>query len=193
LPAGETHTQTYTVTIPHTDFDPGWLLVNAVGVVGNISGNEERSESSATVIIGNPPSGPPAFSPLKGNVRVTGYRFNEPTDAGGHHLGIDMLGTGLEVFSPFAQPAEATFVGGTCGNVSYGQYVELTSGEWKVLMAHFGCNQIYIGQGDTVNSNTVIGVVGLTGRTSGLHQHYEVFHNGVRVDPELYNALLPHP
>ncbi|OGD89586.1 hypothetical protein A2693_01080 [Candidatus Curtissbacteria bacterium RIFCSPHIGHO2_01_FULL_40_12] len=51
----------------------------------------------------------------------------------------------------------------------------------KSLYAHMG--KIEVGVGDLVNSNTAIGTVGLTGRTTGPHVHLEIYDNGRQIDP----------
>lgn len=56
----------------------------------------------------------------------------------------------------------------------------------KTLYAHMG--KITVGIGDQVDSKTVIGSVGLTGRTTGAHVHFEVLDNDIQVDPD---NLLP--
>src|SRR3989344_8878696 len=56
----------------------------------------------------------------------------------------------------------------------------------KSLYAHM--SRIYVGVGNEVNSDTAIGTIGLTGRTTGPHVHVEVYDNGISVDPA---KLLP--
>ena len=51
----------------------------------------------------------------------------------------------------------------------------------KSLYAHMG--QIQVGVGNEVNSDTVLGKVGLTGRTTGAHVHVELYDNNIAVDP----------
>ena len=56
----------------------------------------------------------------------------------------------------------------------------------KSLYAHMG--KITVGVGDFVNTDTMVGTVGLTGRTTGPHVHLEVYDSEVMVDPA---SLLP--
>lgn len=56
----------------------------------------------------------------------------------------------------------------------------------KSTYAHM--NKIYVGTGNVVSGNTVIGTIGLTGRTTGPHVHLEIIDNGTMVDPA---AILP--
>lgn len=51
----------------------------------------------------------------------------------------------------------------------------------KSLYAHMG--KINVGVGNLVEPATVLGTVGLTGRTTGPHVHLEIYDNGVIVNP----------
>lgn len=68
-----------------------------------------------------------------------------------------------------------------------GNVVVVDHGEnLKSLYAHMG--QIQVAVGNEVNSETVLGTVGLTGRTTGAHVHVELFDNNIIVDP---SKVLP--
>jgi len=41
-------------------------------------------------------------------------------------------------------------------------------------------------QGDTLKRGEVIGFIGISGRTTGPHLHYEVLVNGIPVKPRTY-------
>ena len=56
----------------------------------------------------------------------------------------------------------------------------------KTVYAHMG--KIYAGVGNMVDTKTVIGTIGLTGRTTGPHVHFELYDNNVAVNP---GNLLP--
>lgn len=56
----------------------------------------------------------------------------------------------------------------------------------KTLYAHMG--KIEVGAGNMVNPTAEVGTVGLTGRTTGPHVHFEVYDQGVAVNPK---NLLP--
>ena len=52
----------------------------------------------------------------------------------------------------------------------------------KTLYAHMG--KIYVGVGNQVTTEDVLGTVGLTGRTTGPHVHFEVYDRGFAVNPQ---------
>jgi murein DD-endopeptidase MepM/ murein hydrolase activator NlpD len=56
----------------------------------------------------------------------------------------------------------------------------------KTLYAHMG--KIYVGVGNIVDTNTPLGTIGLTGRTTGPHVHFELYDNELAVNP---GNLLP--
>lgn len=56
----------------------------------------------------------------------------------------------------------------------------------KSLYAHMA--RINVSVGNQVDTNTVVGTVGLTGRTTGAHLHLEIYDSGIAVDP---SKILP--
>ena len=74
--------------------------------------------------------------------------------------------------------------------VGYGRWVEVDHGEGvKSLYAHMG--KIYVEEGEEVETDTPLGEVGLTGRTTGPHVHLELLKNGNRINPRVYLLSLP--
>ena len=55
---------------------------------------------------------------------------------------------------------------------------------FKTVYAHL--NRTMVQRGDWVKRGETIGVVGMTGKTSGPHLHYEVLKDGTQVDPKKY-------
>jgi murein DD-endopeptidase MepM/ murein hydrolase activator NlpD len=49
--------------------------------------------------------------------------------------------------------------------------------------------EILVKSEDVVAAGTVIGLVGMTGRVTGPHLHWEVFLNENRINPELLISL----
>jgi len=96
----------------------------------------------------------------------------------GFHSGLDFAGgEGLQIFAPAA--GKVVFAGPLTvrGNATiidhgYGVY----SGFWHQ-------SKQFVNVGDMVAQGQVIGLVGGTGRVTGAHLHWEVWVNGVQVDP----------
>ena len=47
-------------------------------------------------------------------------------------------------------------------------------------------SRLLVSEGQTVSQGQVIGLVGSTGNSTGPHIHFEIWENGVRVDPLQY-------
>ncbi len=54
---------------------------------------------------------------------------------------------------------------------------------WGVYTLYAHLQEILVGLGDMVTSGQVIGTIGSTGRSTGPHLHWEVWLNGVNIDP----------
>ncbi len=54
---------------------------------------------------------------------------------------------------------------------------------WGVFTGYWHQSERYVQVGDYVNAGQVIGTIGSTGRVSGAHLHWEVWVNGVPVEP----------
>jgi murein DD-endopeptidase MepM/ murein hydrolase activator NlpD len=96
----------------------------------------------------------------------------------GFHTGLDFAGgEGLQIFAPapgrviFAAPLT---VRGNATIIDHG--LGVYSGFWHQ-------SEIRVNVGDIVGQGQVIGQVGGTGRVTGAHLHWEVWVNGVQVNP----------
>ncbi len=97
---------------------------------------------------------------------------------------------GIDVAAPVGTPITAsgagtvTFVGGNpC--CSYGYHVIIDHGNgYETLYAHL--SDFGVSGGAYVNAGDVIGWIGMTGRTTGPHVHFELRRNGVYQDPLSY-------
>lgn len=103
------------------------------------------------------------------------------------HTGIDFGGgTGLPINAPAAgQVVFANFltVRGNATILDHG---------WGVYSGFWHQSEIQVNTGDMVQQGQVIGLVGGTGRVTGPHLHWEVWVNGVQVNP--YDWLSqPYP
>ena len=66
--------------------------------------------------------------------------------------------------------------------VGYGNHVIIDHGNgYRTLYGHM--QVLYVAAGQTVNRGDRIGKMGSTGRSTGVHTHFEVILNGVYINP----------
>ena len=104
--------------------------------------------------------------------------INTDIEVPGFHSGLDFCGgEGLQIFAPapgrvvFAAPLT---VRGNATIIDHG---------WGVYSGFWHQSQQFVNVGDMVEQGQVIGLVGGTGRVTGAHLHWEVWVNGVQVNP----------
>lgn len=97
----------------------------------------------------------------------------------------------LDITSPIGTPVVAAQNGTVVKALSgtwdggYGINVMIDGSGFQSLYAHL--SGLNVSVGDTVSAGqTVIGWVGLTGRTTGAHIHFEIYRNGALVNPLSY-------
>lgn len=101
------------------------------------------------------------------DLKVTGFHTGLDF-GGGDGLAITAPASGVVVFAgPLTVRGNATII-----DHGWGVY----SGFW-----HQSAIQVQVGQ--TVQQNEVIGLVGATGRVTGAHLHWDLWVNGIQVDP----------
>jgi murein DD-endopeptidase MepM/ murein hydrolase activator NlpD len=94
------------------------------------------------------------------------------------HTGLDFGGgDGLAIVAPAA--GKIVFAGpltvrGNATIIDHG---------WGVYSGFWHQSVIQVGVGDIVQQNQTIGLVGGTGRVTGAHLHWELWVNGIQVDP----------
>jgi len=114
--------------------------------------------------------------PLSGRITsYYGYRRS------GFHSGIDINGS---VGQPYYAAADGKVISaGWYGN--YGRMLLIDHGN-GVATRYAHSSQLLVSVGSTVKKGQTIGYVGLTGRTTGPHLHFEVIINGSTVNPLNY-------
>lgn len=130
-----------------------------------------------TGIFASPAVYPDQFTSRYG-VRRIYHGLGTELTADGFHTGLDFAGgEGLQIFTPaagrvvFAAPLT---VRGNATIIDHG--LGVYSGFWHQ-------SEVFVNVGDMVEQGQVIGLVGGTGRATGAHLHWELWVNGVQVDP----------
>ena len=95
------------------------------------------------------------------------------------HTGIDLSKCGLpgEIYAPAA--GTVVFSGSL---IVRGNYTVIDHG-WGVYTAYGHQSESFVKAGDHVEAGQLIGMIGDTGRVDGPHLHWEVWVNGVLVQP----------
>jgi murein DD-endopeptidase MepM/ murein hydrolase activator NlpD len=124
----------------------------------------------------------PSIWPTKGWLSSRfGYRKSPFTGQKEFHKGVDIS---ARMNAPIVAPASGivTYVGKDGG---YGRVVKINHGHG--LTTRFGhIEKALVKKGQRVERGETIALVGNTGRSTGPHVHYEVYLNGVPVNPLRY-------
>lgn len=96
-----------------------------------------------------------------------------------YHPGTDIANKAAPVVLA-ADSGTVVQVGWNAGG--YGNRIVIDHGNgYKTNYAHL--QKIYVTVGQTVNRGDQIGQMGSTGRSTGIHLHFEIYKNGTRLDP----------
>jgi murein DD-endopeptidase MepM/ murein hydrolase activator NlpD len=130
----------------------------------------------------------PLQLPAKGWVSSPfGFRTDPFSRRAAFHAGVDIANqyaTGVSA----TKAGTASFSGKRKG---YGRLVILNHDDGSsTYYAHLG--RIFVSEGETVSRGQTVGWMGLTGRTTGSHVHYEIRRFGIPVNP-LSEAVPPRP
>lgn len=128
----------------------------------------------------------PLGYPYKGGITSTfGHRENP---FGGANVETHK---GVDIRAPFGSPVksmakgEVEFAGPRGG---FGNCIILKHGNgFETLYGHL--SKILVSVGQKIDIGQQIGNVGSTGRSTGPHLHYEVHHNGQRINPQPFLTL----
>lgn len=77
-------------------------------------------------------------------------------------------------------------------NQGWGNRIVIDHG-YGIETAYNHLSQVWVSQGQWVDTSVQIAVMGTTGDSTGDHLHFELYINGVRVDPEPYRTGTPLP
>ena len=106
-----------------------------------------------------------------------GYRPN----LGDYHTGVDYAGAiGTNIWA-----ADGGTVIWAAQRGNYGKYIIIDHGNgFKTYYCH--CSKLLVSVGDKVAQGDIIAKVGMTGRVTGPHLHFEIRYNGKAVNPLNY-------
>jgi murein DD-endopeptidase MepM/ murein hydrolase activator NlpD len=93
---------------------------------------------------------------------------------------------GVDYAAPIGTPIRATAAGKVSEakySGAYGKQVRIYHSEIELTSAYAHMSTMYVKSGDFVEKGQIIGKVGLTGRTTGPHLHYEVMRKTRRINP----------
>ncbi len=101
------------------------------------------------------------------------------------HEAVDIAGkVGIPILSAQGGVVESVNRYGS----AYGKHFVINHGNGlKTLYAH--CSTVYVSVGSKVSRGEVVALMGNTGRSTGPHLHFEVWKNGVRVNPCSYLGI----
>ena len=97
------------------------------------------------------------------------------------HLGIDISAKKDVEISSYADGVVKKAV---TNDKDYGMYLIIEHNGFETLYAH--CSSLLVSEGDSVYAGDIIAIAGSTGRSTGVHLHFEVRANGERIDPLLH-------
>ena len=131
----------------------------------------------------------PKFSfvqPLSARVSSDfGYRLHPIDNETKFHYGMDLAANSGDDIVCFA----AGTVMEVGENNTSGKFLRVEHEDgYATMYAH--CGQIYVEEGQKVESGEKIALVGATGKATGPHLHFELTHDGVYLNPAFYLAAL---
>lgn len=115
------------------------------------------------------------FTPLRGMIT---NKFNAKTE----HLAVDVVG---KINSRISNVLDGTVIfAGWTMNTGYSIYIQH---ENNIVSAYKHNGELLKVEGERVKAGEVIAIMGNTGElTTGPHLHFELWHNGIALDPETY-------
>jgi murein DD-endopeptidase MepM/ murein hydrolase activator NlpD len=129
------------------------------------------------------PAGPLLRTPTEGACLSSGFGWRSSVGAGRPHNGVDL-----------ANPNGGYIYAAAEGRITYADYrngfgnvIEIDHGRGvRTLYAHLAEINPDVYAGAHVYDGAAIGRMGMTGNATGVHLHYEVFVEGMIVDPLHY-------
>jgi murein DD-endopeptidase MepM/ murein hydrolase activator NlpD len=125
----------------------------------------------------------PSIWPVYGEVTAGfGERMDPFTDENEFHPGMDIA---APYGSPVRAAADGTVLQAGPGEPGFGNVVVIDHGS-GIETTYCHLSKIDVVEGQAVKQSQLIGAVGVTGRTTGPHLHYEVLVHETPVNPEKF-------
>ena len=122
----------------------------------------------------------PAIFPCLGIITSTFGRRNSPTSRG-----VIEFHNGIDISSAYGTKIKASadgIVTTSCYYGSYGNVVVIKHGNgYSTLYGHN--SKLLVKKGQSVKKGDVISLMGSTGRSTGVHVHFEVLYNNTPINP----------
>lgn len=116
-----------------------------------------------------------------GYTKTSDFGWRRLSGSDDYHKGVDLVGSGSKHIYPVNN---GTVVYVKSINGGYGNHILINHGDgvWS-LYAHL--SKVYVKSGQSVNKNTILGVEGSTGNSTGSHLHLEIrqSEDGSQVNP----------
>jgi murein DD-endopeptidase MepM/ murein hydrolase activator NlpD len=187
LPDGSMQTFEQMVVVRSGNYLEEELIVDPATIDPSVTEPENKTilsvvspatpEKSWGAVFTSPAVFPDQFTSFFGTRRIYRGSGTDQT-VQGFHTGLDFSGgEGLQIYAPapgyvvFAAPLT---VRGNATIIDHG---------WGVYSGIWHQSEIFVNVGDFIEQGQVIGLVGGTGRVTGAHLHWEVWVNGVQVNP----------
>ena len=131
----------------------------------------------------------PEIAPVPGPVKVVsgfGMRMHPILKEKKHHFGVDLRADmGTEVLATAHGKVVKAQSVKKSSKPGYGNYVRIQHKDgYETLYSQL--SEIKVEEGQEVKQGDVIGLSGSSGVSTGPHLHYEVIHQGKRVNPEAF-------
>ena len=135
------------------------------------------------------PAGALLRNPTQGACLSSGFGWRGTASGGGRqHNGLDLANRA----GGFIYAAGDGWISNVGWLGGYGQVVEIDHGEnVRTLYAHMSEVDPNLHSGMPIQAGAAIGRMGMTGNASGVHLHYEIYVDGVQVDPLGYDSQQP--
>lgn len=125
--------------------------------------------------------------PVTGEFKVTSFYGQQGKYWANGHKGIDFSGSyNRTVYSACDGVVEVAGWDST----GFGNYIRVRDNTNKNKKFYYGhLSKFNVKVGDVVNRNTVLGIMGNTGKSDGVHLHFEIRENGVAINPASYMGI----